>query len=112
MYIPYFAIACFFAHYRKPLGKPPAPSNLALAIVLLIVLALQALFNFWQDFSTSRILESITGMLPGEVTVLRDGKDIRIPSSALVPGDIVDLTLGQKVPADIRVSFDCLLISV
>lgn len=43
-------------------------------------------------------------MLPAEVTVLRDGKNLRIPSSALVPGDIVDLVLGQKVPADVRVS--------
>lgn len=43
-------------------------------------------------------------MLPGEVTVLRDGQNVRIPSSALVPGDLVDLSLGQKVPADVRVS--------
>lgn len=43
-------------------------------------------------------------MLPAEVTVLRDGKNVRVPSAALVPGDVVDLTLGQKVPADVRVS--------
>jgi sodium/potassium-transporting ATPase subunit alpha len=34
--------------FRKPLGNPPAPSNLALAVVLLIVIAIQAIFNAWQ----------------------------------------------------------------
>ena len=91
-----------FFNRRKPLGNPPAPSNLALAVVLLIVLLLQAVFNAWQDFSTSRLLDSITGLLPAEVLVLRDGSSTRIPSAQLVPGDVIDLTLGQKVPADIR----------
>ena len=99
--LSYLAIA--YPRIRKPLGEPPAPSNLALAVVLLIVVALQAVFNAQQDYSTSRILESISGMLPAEVTVLRNGAITRIPSAELVPGDIVDLSLGQKVPADLRV---------
>ena len=88
--------------HRKPLGKPAAPSNLALAVVLLIVLVLNAVFNFWQDFSTSKILDSITGMLPSDVTVIRNGSVSRIAASQIVPGDIVELSLGQKVPADTR----------
>lgn len=94
------SIICFIAW--KPLGKPPAPSNLALAVVLLIVLVLNAVFNFWQDFSTSKILDSITGMLPSDVTVIRNGSVSRIAASQIVPGDIVELSLGQKVPADTR----------
>ena len=100
-YPPYSLFLTF--NLRKPLGEPPAASDLALAVVLLIVVALQAVFNAQQDYSTSRILESITGMLPAEVTVLRNGSVARIPSADLVPGDIVDLSLGQKVPADLRV---------
>ena len=73
-----------------------------MAVVLLIVVAFNAAFNAWQDFSTGRVLDSITGMIPAEVTVLRNGASARIPSADLVPGDIVDLTLGQKVPADLR----------
>ena len=70
--------------------------------MLLIVLLLQAGFNAWQDFSTSRLLDSITSLLPTDVLVLRDGASVRIPSAQLVPGDIIDVTLGQKVPADIK----------
>lgn len=47
-------------------------SNLALAVVLLIVLVLQAVFNAWQDFSTSRVMGSIQEMLPTSVLVIRN----------------------------------------
>ena len=48
----------------KPLGQPPAVANLALGIVLAAVFVIQAAFNAWQDFSSSRVMNSITSMLP------------------------------------------------
>jgi magnesium-transporting ATPase (P-type) len=90
-------------YFRKPLGNPnPNPSNLALAVVLLIVLFLQAIFNGWQDFSTSRVMASIKGMLPSDVLVLRDSEQMKIPARDLVPGDLVTFSMGEKVPADMR----------
>lgn len=62
--------------HRKPLGNPPLASNLALAIVLLIVLLLQAVFNAWQDFSTSRVMSSIKNLLPSTVTVVRGSSQV------------------------------------
>ncbi|TFK59554.1 calcium ATPase [Pluteus cervinus] len=94
------AIICFLAW--KPLGEPPQASNLALAVVLLIVILVQAIFNAWQDFSTSRVMSSIKSMLPADVLVTRDGDQIRIPASDLVLGDVVTISLGAKVPADVR----------
>lgn len=62
---------------RKPLGNPnPQASNLALGVVLLIVVLLQAAFNAAQDFSTSRTMSSIKSVLPTDVHVLRDGRAI------------------------------------
>ncbi len=88
---------------RKPLGNPnPQASNLALAVVLLIVLFLQAGFNAWQDFSTSRVMSSIKGMLPSDVLVLRDGNQVNMSASELVNGDLIYIGLGEKVPADLR----------
>ena len=88
---------------RKPLGNPnPQASNLALGVVLLIVLFLQAGFNVWQDFSTSRVMSSIKGMLPSDVLVLRDGNKVKLPAADLVNGDLIYLSLGEKVPADLR----------
>ncbi|KAM0447590.1 hypothetical protein ACHAO4_008917 [Trichoderma viride] len=87
----------------KPLGEPdPAVANLALGIVLAIVWLAQAAFNAWQDFSSSRVMKSITGMLPEDCSVLRDGSRRLVPASAVVPGDILFFSAGNKLPADIR----------
>jgi sodium/potassium-transporting ATPase subunit alpha len=88
---------------RKPLGEPaPQASNLALAVILLVVLLLQTIFNAWQDFSTRNVLSSIKDMLPSAVVALRDGQERELAASELVPGDLVHIRLGQKLPADLR----------
>ncbi|KAJ9503382.1 hypothetical protein H2202_001536 [Exophiala xenobiotica] len=86
----------------KPLGDPPAPANLALGIVLAAVFLIQAAFNAWQDFSSSRVMNSITGMLPEDCNVLRDGSKQTIQASEVVPGDVLFFKAGNKLPADVR----------
>jgi sodium/potassium-transporting ATPase subunit alpha len=86
----------------KPLGEPPAIANLALAIVLLAVFVIQAVFNAWQDWSSSRVMASITTMLPDNCLVLRDGAQITVVASEIVPGDILYIRAGNKLPADVR----------
>lgn len=86
----------------KPLGQPPQLANLVLALVLVGVWLCQALFNLWQDLSSSRVMKSITGMLPEDCIVLRDGSKQSIPAADLVPGDVVYFAAGNKVPADMR----------
>jgi magnesium-transporting ATPase (P-type) len=53
--------------------------------------------NAWQDFSTGRTMASIAGMLPSDVDVLRDGRQMTMPAKELVVGDLVYVTLGDKV---------------
>jgi sodium/potassium-transporting ATPase subunit alpha len=86
----------------KPLGQPPAQANLALAIVLLAVFFIQAAFNAWQDWSSSRVMASITTMLPDNCLLLRDGAQVTIVASDIVPGDILFIKSGNKLPADVR----------
>jgi sodium/potassium-transporting ATPase subunit alpha len=87
----------------KPLGEPnPSQANLALAIVLYAVFIIQALFNAWQDWSSSRTMASITGMLPDDCLVLRDGNRVELAAVDLVPGDILYIKSGNKLPADVR----------
>ncbi|PWY75421.1 Na/K ATPase alpha 1 subunit [Aspergillus heteromorphus CBS 117.55] len=86
----------------KPLGEPPSTANLALAIVLLAVFFIQAAFNAWQDWSSSRVMASITAMLPESCLVLRDGSISVISAPDIVPGDVVHLKAGNKLPADVR----------
>ncbi|CAG8074967.1 unnamed protein product [Penicillium salamii] len=87
----------------KPLSNPPSPQNLAMAVLILIVIALQASFSAFQDWSTKRVMNSILDLLPAEAMVLRDEKLIQIPATDLVAGDIVHIGIGNKVPADMRI---------
>ena len=86
----------------KPLGQPPAQANLALAVVLLAVFFIQAAFNAWQDWSSSRVMASITTMLPDSSLVLRDGAQVTVIASDIVPGDILFIKSGNKLPVDVR----------
>jgi sodium/potassium-transporting ATPase subunit alpha len=86
----------------RPLGQPPAPANLALAIVLLVVFVIQAAFNMWQDWSSSRVMASIKTMLPDHCTLIRDGNEIVAFADQIVPGDVLLIKAGNKLPADVR----------
>jgi sodium/potassium-transporting ATPase subunit alpha len=87
----------------KPLGEPdPAVSNLALAIVLVAVFVIQAGFNAWQDWSSSRVMASITTMLPDNCVSLRGGVQASVVALDIVPGDILFIKAGNKLPADMR----------
>ncbi|GAN08898.1 Na/K ATPase alpha 1 subunit [Mucor ambiguus] len=83
-------------------GGSPSVVNLALAILVIIVIFFQASFSAFQDWSTSRVMKSILNLLPSECFVLRDGDVKKMPASKLVVGDVVQIKLGNKVPADLR----------
>lgn len=74
----------------------------ALAIVLVAVFVIQAMFNMFQDWSSSRVMSSIKNMLPEDSMVIRNGVQASLPAQELVPGDIVCIKAGNKLPADMR----------
>ncbi|KAH6606113.1 cation-transporting atpase pma1 [Trichoderma cornu-damae] len=96
------AVIVFFICWR-PLSNPPSPTNLALAVLIIIVIVLQAGFSAFQDWSTSRTMKSITDLLPSEALVLREGQLMKLRATELVSGDVVHLHMGNKVPADMRI---------
>jgi sodium/potassium-transporting ATPase subunit alpha len=89
----------------KPLGEPnPDPSNLGLGIVLFIVIFTNAFFDGWQDWQSAKVMKTIGGMLPSTASVIRGGqRRDDVPVRDLVVGDIVEVKIGEKVPADLRV---------
>lgn len=72
------------------------------AIVIWGVAVLNALIGYIQEAKAESAIAALAKSVTTEATVLRDGKQIRIPSPELVPGDIVTIAAGDKVPADIR----------
>lgn len=72
--------------------------------VIVGVVVINALIGFIQEGKAERALEAITHMLSLEATVIRDGERQTLPAEDLVPGDMVMLRSGDKVPADLRLT--------
>ena len=72
------------------------------ATVIIIVVLVNALVGFLQESKAETALEALMQLVVAEVIVRRNGKKLRVPSTTLVPGDIVILSGGDRVPADIR----------
>jgi magnesium-transporting ATPase (P-type) len=73
------------------------------ASVILGVVIINALLGFIQEGKAEKALDSIRNMLSSEAMAVREGNTRMIPAEELVPGDVVMLQSGDKVPADIRV---------
>jgi Ca2+-transporting ATPase len=66
------------------------------------IIILSALLGFFQEYKAEQALKALKKMLSPTITVLRDGTEEDVPSETLVPGDIVLLEAGDKIPADAR----------
>lgn len=73
------------------------------AIIIGAIMAINALIYYVQRFSTERILRALQKKDPSLVDVIRDGAALQVDASELVPGDMVVLDEGEKVPADCRI---------
>jgi Ca2+-transporting ATPase len=72
------------------------------AILILVIVVFCALLGFIQEYKAERALEALKKMLSPTVTALRGGREEEVPSKELVPGDILLLEAGDKIPADAR----------
>ncbi len=66
------------------------------------VVLINSLVGFVQEFRAERAIEALAGLIPERIVVVRDGVPTVLPASGLVPGDIVRLSAGDRIPADVR----------
>jgi sodium/potassium-transporting ATPase subunit alpha len=74
-----------------------------LGIVLAIVVCLTSVFAWYQESSSAAIMEGFKKFLPTIVSAVREGRQLQVKAETLVPGDIIKVNMGGKLPADIRV---------
>ncbi|MBI4083868.1 MAG: cation-transporting P-type ATPase [Candidatus Lambdaproteobacteria bacterium] len=91
------AAICFVAEAMQP-GEGMA----MLGWALLGVSVLNAVFGFLQEYRAERAMEALRRFLPQRVTVRREGRDQEVLAEALVPGDLLLLAEGNRIPADAR----------
>lgn len=93
------AILCFIGFGLHPESK----DNLYLGIILYVVVIVTALFTFAQEFKSEKTMEKFANFLPPQTVVHRGGKVLEVPARDLVVGDLCDVKLGDKIPADLRI---------
>ncbi|MCC7208748.1 MAG: cation-translocating P-type ATPase [Anaerolineae bacterium] len=83
------ALSAFFGHGIE-----------AIAITVIVLFAV--LLGFVQEYRAERAIEALRQMAAPTATVVRDGQQVEIPARELVPGDVVLLKTGDRIPADAR----------
>jgi len=87
----------FVSEYLKP-----GEGMLTLGLAIVGVILINAVFTFTQEYRAERALEALKKLLPFHVKVMREGREKDIPAKEVVPGDLIMLGEGDKVPADAR----------
>jgi sodium/potassium-transporting ATPase subunit alpha len=95
-------VLCFIA-FAIDSASRTAKVNLYLGGALFAIVLATGVLTYVQERHTQAILAQISGMLASRCLVVRDGAERRIDAALLVPGDVVRLALGDRVPADLRV---------
>lgn len=107
---PFHLLKIFLRQFLNPLiyilllaaGVSLAIGELSDALFIAIVLALNATIGSAQEYSAQRTATALQGLVSHTAHVIRDGDTYDINAAELVPGDIVLLESGNKVPADLR----------
>ena len=72
-----------------------------LGVAIIVVVVVNGLFAYVQQEKAQHAAAKLRQLLPSEVTARRDGRNLRVHSTELVPGDVVMLSPGDRVPADL-----------
>ena len=75
-------------------------------IVIAVILLINSIIGFAQEWRAEKTIESIKKLIEEKSIVIREGEELEISSSDIVPGDLLLLRAGEKVPADGRVIFE------
>src|SRR4030067_848119 len=86
---------CLLSEYLHP-----GEGLFHLGMAILGVIFINAIFTFIQEYRAEKAIEKLKLLLPFYVKVIREGKEKEIPAREIVPGDLIILSEGDKVPAD------------
>lgn len=82
------------------LSSPPSFANI---VVILILIITSTLLEFFEEFRSNKAAEKLKELVAATSTVIRNGKETKIPMKEITVGDIIVLSAGDMIPADLRV---------
>ena len=74
------------------------------ALAIAVIVAVAVLLGFVQEYRAERAMDALRQMAAPNATVIRDGRELSVPAHMLVPGDLIVLQTGDKIPADGRLT--------
>ncbi|WP_207922979.1 cation-translocating P-type ATPase [Plasticicumulans lactativorans] len=80
----------------------PGQGMRELGFAIVGVIVVNGVFSFWQEYRAEQALAALRSLLPQQVQVLRAGRPATVEAETLVPGDLILVAEGDKVPADCR----------
>jgi sodium/potassium-transporting ATPase subunit alpha len=92
------AILCFVSYSIRSENV----DNLYLGTVLAVVVFLTGCFSYYQEAKSAAVMAGFKEFLPQEVLCTRDGVSKQVEAKYLVPGDVISVGTGEKLPADLR----------
>src|SRR3989304_5972474 len=78
--------------------------ELVLAMIIWSIIVVNMGFSFWREYRAEQAIEKLREILPSFAHVIRESVESYIPSSDVVPGDILVLAEGDNIPSDARVT--------
>lgn len=72
-------------------------------VIIIMICIISGLFAYYQESKNSKVMDSFEKMVPTYALVIREGVKFQINTEEVVIGDLVEIKLGDKVPADIRI---------
>jgi Ca2+-transporting ATPase len=70
------------------------------ALLILSIVILNGIISFWQEFKAEKTLSELKKLSPSFARAIRDGREVMLNAEQLVPGDIIIIEAGDKIPAD------------
>lgn len=92
---------CFVLFYTDVMLVPTP--NYANIIVILVLVSVSTLLEFFEEYSSNKAAEKLKELVATTVTVLRDNQEMHVPVNSITVGDIVLLSAGSIIPADLRI---------
>lgn len=81
---------------------PQGNSDLETVIVMVVMLVISVLVNFAQKIRIAKVNEKLMDMVSVTTNIRRDGKNVELPTDEVVVGDVINLSAGDMIPADMK----------
>lgn len=96
-------LLCFSIYALEIYFKLPSENIEWFGIIIFVICIISGVFAYFQESKNTKIMDSFKKMVPSVAMVIRDGQRREILAEEIVVGDLVEIQMGDKIPADIRV---------